>query len=214
MRRHTILFASFAILLCVVSVGISEDKPTTQPAADGASHAAMDSAAMAEMMKYAAPAEHHKHLETLVGAFDADVTMWMTPGSEPQKSTGQAKNEMILGGRYLQGTYTGEFMGQPFHGITLTGYDNYAQKYVNLWIDDMSTIAMVSEGSCDAAGKVFTLRRRVRLPHDQVPPHHAAGRNDHRPGHAHLRNVRFRRRPGTQGHGNPLHPREVISIRL
>lgn len=145
------------IILISVSMSFGEDKP----AADAAP--AMD-AAMLEAMKYAAPGKEHEQLASLAGTFTADVSMWMAPGAEPQKSTGELKSEMILGGRYLQGTYTGSFMGQPFHGISLMGYDNYAGKYFNLWIDDMSTIAMVSRGTTDAEGKVLTLTGDFECP--------------------------------------------------
>ena len=47
-------------------------------------------------------------------------------------------------------------MGKPFHGISLTGYDNVRQKYRSVWVDDMSTTMVTSEGDADTAGKVFT----------------------------------------------------------
>jgi hypothetical protein len=48
-------------------------------------------------------------------------------------------------------------MGQPFHGISFTGYDNVREKYRSVWIDDMSTTMVVSEGEADEEGKVITL---------------------------------------------------------
>ena len=47
-------------------------------------------------------------------------------------------------------------MGKPFHGIGFTGYDNVRQKYNSVWIDDMSTTILVSEGDADPDGKVIT----------------------------------------------------------
>ena len=37
----------------------------------------------------------------------------------------------------------GSMMQHPFNGNSLTGYDNQKQKYVNLWMDDMSTSVMI-----------------------------------------------------------------------
>ena len=70
----------------------------------------------------------------------------------------------ILGGRFLQEDFTGEFMDKPFHGIGLTGYDNMKKKYVGSWVDDMSTGMFVTEGEADAAGKVFTFRGNMDDP--------------------------------------------------
>ena len=56
----------------------------------------------------------------------------------------------------MQEEFSGEFMGKPFHGISLTGYDNVRQKYRSVWVDDMSTTMVTSEGDADTAGKVFT----------------------------------------------------------
>lgn len=115
---------------------------------------------MAEMMKKAeiamAPGAAHKTLEPFVGEWTADVKTWMTPGEPPAASKGSAKATWILGGRYVQEEFTGEFMGQPFRGMSLTGYDNVRQKYRSVWIDDMSTTMVTSEGEVDATGKVFT----------------------------------------------------------
>jgi hypothetical protein len=42
----------------------------------------------------------------------------------------------------------------PFHGQNLVGYDNVKKKYINVWIDDMSTGPMITEGT--ASGDVIT----------------------------------------------------------
>jgi hypothetical protein len=47
-------------------------------------------------------------------------------------------------------------MGQPFKGMTITAYDIGNEKYVNLWIDSMSTMMMLSEGKAGSDAKVIT----------------------------------------------------------
>ncbi len=54
----------------------------------------------------------------------------------------------------MQEDFSGEFMGKPFHGIGITGYDNLKKKYVGSWIDDMGTGLFISEGDADAEGFV------------------------------------------------------------
>ena len=53
-------------------------------------------------MKYATPGESHKLLEPMAGRWNAKTTMWETPGSPPQESTGTSENTWVLGGRYLE----------------------------------------------------------------------------------------------------------------
>ncbi|MBC7784516.1 MAG: DUF1579 domain-containing protein [Burkholderiales bacterium] len=126
--------------------GVSQDKPVAVPAG-------MD-AGMAEMMKLGAPGPEHATLKRLAGNFTAEVTMKMGADAPAMNSKGTLKAEMIFGGRYIKSDYTGDFMGQPFHGMSLVGYDNMKKKFISMWIDDMSTMAMMSEGTADASGKV------------------------------------------------------------
>src|SRR5688572_12571209 len=47
-------------------------------------------------------------------------------------------------------------MGQPFKGMSLSGYDPLKQKYITTWCDTMSPTLMVMEGTMDASGKKLT----------------------------------------------------------
>jgi hypothetical protein len=80
----------------------------------------------------------------------------MGPG-EPQVTQGASKNELIFGGRFLKCDYSGEFMGKPFKGMELMGYDNQKKKYVMTWCDEMSTSIMSLEGEVDATGKIISM---------------------------------------------------------
>jgi hypothetical protein len=99
------------------------------------------------MMDYMTPGEIHKMMAKSVGAWSGNVTMWMQPGAPPVNTAAETNNEMILGGRYLQGKNTGNFMGMPFEGISITGYDNAKKVFVNSWIDNMGTGMMYLEGT-------------------------------------------------------------------
>jgi len=110
------------------------------------------------MEKYATPGEHHNHLEMLAGKWTTSSRAWFTPGAPAQESRGTAEHKMILGGRFLQTTYGGEFAGMPFAGTGMAAYDRYKQKYVETWGDTMGTMILVSEGRCAADGKVRTMQ--------------------------------------------------------
>ncbi|MBI4584747.1 MAG: DUF1579 domain-containing protein [Planctomycetes bacterium] len=107
--------------------------------------------------QHAAPGEHHKHLDPLVGSWDTEVKWWTSPAAEPQVSRGKAEVKWILGGRFLEEEVQGGTPEQPFQGLGLQGYDNFLKKHQSFWIDSMSTSLMISSGTCDGAGKVFTL---------------------------------------------------------
>jgi len=111
---------------------------------------------MKAMMAAATPGDNQKMLAKSVGTWTGTVTMWMQPGAPPTTSTAQTTNEMILGGRYLKSTNTGNMMGMPFEGIGITGYDNVRKQFVNSWVDNMGTGIMTMAGKWDDATKSIT----------------------------------------------------------
>lgn len=116
----------------------------------------MSAEMMAAWEKVGSPNEHHTHLTKLVGQWKTNGKFWMQPGAEPMASEGKAKNEMIMGGRFLQSNFTGDFMGQPFLGMGLDGFDNTLGKHVGMWIDNAGTMMMSFLGECTEQGKVLT----------------------------------------------------------
>jgi hypothetical protein len=156
---------SLALLVVVLSAVVvsAADKPVTPGGAktapttgQAAAPSADQQAMMQKWMQIASPSEAHKKLEASVGTWDTTVQMWMSPDAPAQETTGVSKNTMVLGGRWLEQSFEGTMMGQPFHGIGYTGYDNYKKQYVGLWMDTQSTSAMMSTGTCDASGKTMT----------------------------------------------------------
>ncbi len=117
---------------------------------------AQSDADMKAMMAYSTPGEIHQMLAKTVGSWKGDITMWMQPGAAPMKIVGESTNEMILGGRYLQEKNTGNFMGSPYEGIGLIGYDNAKKIFVSSWVDNMGTGMMYLTGTWDAPTKTIT----------------------------------------------------------
>jgi hypothetical protein len=83
--------------------------------------------------------------------------MVMGPGAPAQEAKGTAEFTAVLGGRFVRQDFTGDMMGQPFHGVGYTGYDNFKGQFVSTWMDDMSTGVMTSAGAADKDGKSVTL---------------------------------------------------------
>lgn len=118
----------------------------------------------ANMQEAGTPGQPHEILKKLAGNWNAEVKMWMDPSGKPEVSKGKAKNELIFNGRFLQMSYKGTFMGQPFEGQGVTGYDNVAKKYFSTWIDTMSTSMMHAEGYGDATGNSLTFAANFVCP--------------------------------------------------
>lgn len=123
-----------------------------------------EKAMMDAMMKAGTPGEPHKKLESMVGTFDTKVKMWMDPSKPAEESAGKSESKWVLGNRYVQETYEGTFMGQPFSGMGYTGYDNITKKYIGTWMDSASTAMMNMSGKSDAAGKVMTFTGTMNDP--------------------------------------------------
>ncbi len=112
---------------------------------------AQTEAEMKAWQAFMTPGDMHKNLASSVGNWNAEITMWMAPGSEPTKSMATAKYEMVMGGRYLQSNYKGDFMGMPFEGSSTTAYDNGKKMFISTWIDNMGTGIMSTEGKWNSA---------------------------------------------------------------
>lgn len=115
-----------------------------------------DAKAMQAMQAAMTPGEQHKKLARHAGKWNAVVKFTMGPGGEARESKGTSEMTMVLGGRWLKQDFTGSAMGQPFTGTGYTGYDNFKKQFVSLWMDSMSTSAMVSYGTADKDGKTVT----------------------------------------------------------
>jgi len=145
MKRSLVLFGLAVLCLCSLPALAADEKAPD-----------MD-AMMKDMAKYATPGDMHKHLEGMAGKWSTVTRMWMDPAAPPTESKGTASYEMVLGGRFISMKYNGDFMGMPFEGMGMTGYDNFHKNYVSTWTDNLSTAVMNSTGSASADGNTITL---------------------------------------------------------
>ena len=150
MKSRLFLFA-LVIILGLGAAVWAQEKEKAAPAMDPQMQAMM-----AAMEKFGTPGPEHKGFAETVGTWDVESKMWMDPAAPPHVSKGVSTFRTILGGRYLQYDYEGKAMDMTFSGYGISGYDRYNKKYVSLWLDSMSTGFYLTEGTCDAAGKVCT----------------------------------------------------------
>lgn len=114
--------------------------------------------------EYMTPSEGHNILAAHAGEWKTVTTMWMDPNQPPQKYEGEAKSEMIMGGRYLKATFTGNMMGMPFEGMSLEGFDNAKKEYTSVWIDNFGTGTSISTGKYDKKTKSIVYKGTVYDP--------------------------------------------------
>ena len=100
-------------LLCVFAFTAVAQHDHSAPAAGKPQ---MDPAMMDAMMKAGIPGDPHKKLDGMAGTWDTKITMWMMPGMDPMTSTGMSTNQWVMGGRYLEQRFKGDFMGMPASG--------------------------------------------------------------------------------------------------
>lgn len=146
--RHA---CNLVVVLMVATVAV-----TARGQEPAAAEAPVGQAALAQMMaKMAAPGKPHEHLQEMVGKYKTKAT-WTIPGVEgaaPEEGT--AEFQSILGGRYVTQEFHGKMMGEPMEGFGIMGYDNAAKKFVGVWVDNMSTAMMLTEGTLDEKSGVM-----------------------------------------------------------
>ena len=163
MKRFTITFCVAALLFaCNSNDTTKTDDAKVASSSDSAKNeewVPVDSAAMMKsMMEQGTPGPQHAMLAKSDGSWDAETTMWMAPDAPPQKGKGTSVNKMIKGGRFQQISFTGNFMGQPYEGSGINGYDNAKKVYTSTWYDNMNTSIMNMEGTWDEASKAITFK--------------------------------------------------------
>ncbi len=169
MRTSTGFGGAVAVVLAIVcsfgTFALAQD--TKKPDAPGAGAGARDQAAEMEMwQKYATPGKEHQMLkDQFAGNWDVQVKHLMGPG---ETTTGTAKYDVVMDGRYLAGTFDGKAMGQPFKGMSLTGYDNATKKFFNTWVDTMGTGLLVTQGTYDPSTKTYTFSGDMTMPNGQT----------------------------------------------
>lgn len=129
---------------------------------------------MEQMMVLGQPGENHKLLAEMAGNWNYTMKMMMDPATgKPGESKGTAIRKAIFDGRYFTFDVSGKFQmpgkdgkmtDMNFKGSAIEGYDNGKKKFISSWIDNMSTMMMVSEGTYDAASKTFTFMADCEMP--------------------------------------------------
>lgn len=175
MKRSNLLVLTSCILIAQAGLAQPEKKdsapkaPTATPTAPAAPKADAPKQpegmpSMEEMMKMGAPGENHKLLEKGCGTWDAVVKANDPMTGKMSESKGVAVLTSVLGGRFVQMHFTGEFMGTKFEGMGIYGYDNTDKKFTSSWMDTMSTSTMAGTGELSQDKKTITWHSSTNTP--------------------------------------------------
>jgi hypothetical protein len=94
-------------------------------------------------------------LKKWVGSWEATIE---STGRDGKAVTNAAKaTAKLSGGRWLVTDFDGTFLGAPFIGHEVIGYDPVAKKYVLNWVDSMATSFATGEGLYNSQTKTLTL---------------------------------------------------------
>lgn len=107
-------------------------------------------------MMFPEPGEHHKWLEQLIGAWTVESEMG-GEGMPPMKATG-TDTVRSLGGRWVICELKSEMPGMgAMQAVMTLGYNPETGKYQGTWVDSVSDLLWVYEGTLDATQKILTL---------------------------------------------------------
>ena len=140
--KSVFLLAGASVALCM----------TVAFATQGTEEAsAISPAAMARM----SPGPMHAKLKPLVGTWIMTGKWRMTPEAPWQDFEATVEREWILGERFVEEEVESEFMGQPFEGRGIIGYDNTREAFTMVWVENMSTGTWFSTGRLEGSTLSF-----------------------------------------------------------
>jgi hypothetical protein len=113
------------------------------------------SAPSPEALRRMTPGPMHAKLEPLIGSWTMSGKFRMTPGDPWQEFEAQVEREWILDKRFVQEKVESHFLGQPFEGIGLIGYDNVREEFTMVWVESMATGTWLSRGRLEGGKLVF-----------------------------------------------------------
>lgn len=92
------------------------------------------------------PTKHHEHMMKSVGEWEGVVAL-----HGPMEGQKMEASETItaIGPFWTTSDFRAEFMGFPFSGRSVMGYDAKAKKAVGTWCDSSSSYLSVMEGTVD-----------------------------------------------------------------
>lgn len=142
MKKFVVLGGTAAALACASLALASQDpQEASAPSPD----------AIARMQ----PGPMHEKLEPLVGEFEMKGRWRMSPEAPWEEFVADVQRAWILDGRFIEEKVESEFMGQPFTGMGILGYDNTREEFTMVWVENLSTGTWFTTGTLEGNKIVF-----------------------------------------------------------
>ena len=119
------------------------------------------------------PSPEHEQMAREAGEWNAEITLWHTPGDEPAKSKGTETNTMF-GKFWMLSEFKSDFGGMEYTGRGQFGYDPVAKKCVGTWIDTWTPFVQNMEGSYDEKTHTLTMTSKY---YDMMAGKEVTGKN-------------------------------------
>jgi Protein of unknown function (DUF1579) len=103
------------------------------------------------------PGPEHDKLKYQVGTWDGVAV------SNGKESKALMTAKMGIGNMWLIEDFQGEIEGMKFEGHGMTTYDPQKKKYINIWVDSMSTEPMITEGTFQK-GNSLVMKGKMPMP--------------------------------------------------
>ena len=101
------------------------------------------------------PGPSHKRLERFLGKWETETRFYVFgTATTPEKAT--AEFSWLVKGRWLKGSWSGAFGGQPAEGFILIGYDNFRQNYVTTAVTSLDTRMSCTRGDMESDKALMT----------------------------------------------------------
>jgi hypothetical protein len=101
------------------------------------------------------PGPEHQKLQPFIGDWAFTVRVWTDPSQPPAEATGTVERRWILGGRFIQEKFQGEYKGKTYEGLGLIGYDNAQKKFTTVRACSVSGTISQGLATCDGSGTKF-----------------------------------------------------------
>ena len=122
------------------------------------------SATILSARQVAEPTPYHEHLEQFVGTWTLKATFMSGENGATEESEGEEKVRLAKSKLWTTSDFRGTFAGEKFLGGGMMIYDVKKKKYIQSWVDSDKSELILYEGTCDEAGKVFTLATKISDP--------------------------------------------------
>ena len=102
-------------------------------------------------------------LDPQVGTWSGKMSTWLMPGDPYDVQDVTSTAQWAIGGKFLQRTFSGLFLGKPFQAMCFMGHDDGQAQYVAAWMDSATTAMMPLKGGYDTVTGTLTMEGSISL---------------------------------------------------